>query len=170
MKTTAFVGSINKGSARLLISEQADKQIDVKLSTLAEYIKEPIEEEDILEITISKKEDVIHARKLFKATHQERLVCSPAKEQAFWEAANYVMPQHQQERLHELLEKNTEGILTESEREELNVLIEECERRTLAKAEAIDRLLLYDKAQLSRNTETMGSLGRSPTALLVSLK
>jgi len=93
-----------------------------------------------------KEEDVIHARKLFKAAHQQH--CSPAEEQALWQAANYVMQKHQQERLHELLEKNTEGILTGSERKELNILIEECEQRTLAKAEAIDRLLLYGKAKL----------------------
>ena len=55
-------------------------------------------------------------------------------------AANYIMPTEQQERMQELLEKNSEGQLTPAENDELDNLIDEYERRTMEKAEALVKL------------------------------
>ena len=55
-------------------------------------------------------------------------------------AANYIMPTEQQERMQELLEKNSEGQLTPAENDELDNLIDEYERRTMEKAEAVVKL------------------------------
>ena len=52
-------------------------------------------------------------------------------------AANYIMPTEQQEQMQELLEKNSEGQLTPAENDELDNLIDEYERRTMEKAEAL---------------------------------
>ena len=59
---------------------------------------------------------------------------------ALWRAANYVMPKQQQDQMQELLEKNSEGQLTEND--ELDALIDEYERRTMEKAEALVKLNL----------------------------
>jgi len=56
---------------------------------------------------------------------------------ALLRAANYLMPEQQENRMHELLEKNSEGQLTPAENDELNRLIDEYEQRTMEKAEAL---------------------------------
>ncbi len=55
-------------------------------------------------------------------------------------AANYIMPTEQQEQMQELLEKNSEGQFTPAENDELDNLIDEYERRTMEKAEALVKL------------------------------
>jgi len=59
---------------------------------------------------------------------------------ALLQAANYLMPKQQENRMHELLDKNSEGQLTPAENDELDKLIDEYERRTIEKAEALVKL------------------------------
>ncbi|MBC8234336.1 hypothetical protein H8E77_32710 [bacterium] len=61
---------------------------------------------------------------------------------ALLQAANYLMPKQQENRMHELLDKNSEGQLTPAENNELDSLIDEYERRTIAKAEALVQINL----------------------------
>ena len=59
---------------------------------------------------------------------------------AILQAANYLMPKQQENRMHELLDKNSEGQLTPAENDELDKLIDEYERRTIEKSEALVKL------------------------------
>ena len=59
MKTIAFLDQINNGYALLLLGEDEEEAIDVKLYTLAQYIEEPLKEGDVLEIIFSKEREVI---------------------------------------------------------------------------------------------------------------
>lgn len=68
MKTTAFLDQINNGYALLLLGEDEEETLDVKLSTLAEYISEPVKEGDVLEIILSKEREVIRASKMVEET------------------------------------------------------------------------------------------------------
>jgi len=72
---------------------------------------------------------------------------SPANEDALKKAAEYMMPEAQQERLHVLLDKNNEGELTLIEHQELKGLIAEYEERMLQKAEARVRLMLLNASK-----------------------
>ena len=73
-------------------------------------------------------------RYITKSVDNERL--------ALLQAANYLMPIQQEARMRELLEKNSEGQLTPAENDELDNLIDEYERRTMEKAEALVKLKL----------------------------
>ena len=53
MKTTAFLDGINNGYALLLLGEDEEETLDVKLSTLAQYISGSLKEGDVLEIILS---------------------------------------------------------------------------------------------------------------------
>jgi hypothetical protein len=64
LKTRAFVGPMNNGYARLLIGEKEEERMDVKVDLLTQCLQEPVEEQDILEITLSPEREVIAARKL----------------------------------------------------------------------------------------------------------
>ena len=68
MKTTAFLDQINNGYALLLLGDDEEETLDVKLSTLAEYISGPLKEGDVLEIILSKENIVISASKLVEET------------------------------------------------------------------------------------------------------
>ena len=68
MKTTAFLDQINNGYAFLLLGEDEEEALDVKLSTLAQYISEPVKEGDVLEIIFSKNREVVGAFKLVEET------------------------------------------------------------------------------------------------------
>ena len=68
MKTTAFLDQINNGYALLLLGEDEEEAIDVKLHILAQYIEEPLKEGDVLEIIFSKEWEVIGASKLVEET------------------------------------------------------------------------------------------------------
>lgn len=68
MKTTAFLDQINNGYALLLLGEDEEETLDVKLSTLAEYISEPVKEGDVLEIILSEEREVIGAYKMVEET------------------------------------------------------------------------------------------------------
>ena len=68
MKTTAFLDQINNGYAFLLIGEDEEEALDVKLSILAQYISEPLKEGDVLEIILSEEQKVIGASKLVEET------------------------------------------------------------------------------------------------------
>lgn len=68
MKTTAFLDQINNGYALLLLGEDEEETLDVKLSTLAQYISETLKEGDVLEIVLSKDSEVIGASKLVEET------------------------------------------------------------------------------------------------------
>jgi len=72
MKTTAFVGPINNGYVLLLLGEDEDEQMDVKLETLAKYMQEPVKEEDFLEIILSSEKEIIHVRKLVEETKKRK--------------------------------------------------------------------------------------------------
>ena len=64
MKTTAFLDGINNGYALLLLGEDEEETLDVKLSTLAQYISGSLKEGDVLEIILSNEQQVIGAPKL----------------------------------------------------------------------------------------------------------
>ena len=68
MKTTAFLDQINNGYALLLLGEDEEETIDVKLSTLDQYISEPLKEGDVLEIILSNGQEVVGASKLIEET------------------------------------------------------------------------------------------------------
>jgi len=68
MKTTAFLDQINNGYALLLLGENEEETLDVKLSTLAQYISEPVKEGDVLEIIFSKEREVVGASKMIEET------------------------------------------------------------------------------------------------------
>ncbi len=68
MKTTAFLDQINSGYALLLLGEDEEEAIDVKLSTLAQYIFGDLKEGDVLEIILSEEGEVIGASKLVEET------------------------------------------------------------------------------------------------------
>ncbi|MBC8235631.1 DUF3006 family protein, partial [bacterium] len=70
MKTTAFLDGINNGYALLLLGEDEEETLDVKLSTLAQYISEPLKEGDVLEIILSNEQQVIGASKLVEETER----------------------------------------------------------------------------------------------------
>jgi len=72
---------------------------------------------------------------------------SPANEDALKKAAEYMMPEAQQKRLHALLDKNNEETLTLIEHRELKGLISEYEERMLQKAEARVRLVLLNASK-----------------------
>ena len=64
MKMRAFVGPIENGYARLLIGEKEEERRDVKAEVLDRCLGETVQEQDILEITLSSEKEVIAARKL----------------------------------------------------------------------------------------------------------
>ena len=64
MKIRAFVGPVNNGYVRLLLGEKEEERMDVKVGLLTECLQEPVEEEDILEITLSPEGNIVAARKL----------------------------------------------------------------------------------------------------------
>jgi len=68
MRTTAFLDQINNGYALLLLGEDEEETLDVKLSTFAQYISEPLKEGDVLEVILSKNREVIGASKLVEET------------------------------------------------------------------------------------------------------
>ena len=68
MKTTAFLDQINNGYALLLLGEDEEEVLDVKLSNLAQYISETLKEGDVLEIIFSNGQEVIGASKLVEET------------------------------------------------------------------------------------------------------
>ena len=68
MKTTAFLDGINNGYALLLLGEDEEETLDVKLSTLAQYISGSLKEGDVLEIILSNEQQVIGASKLVEET------------------------------------------------------------------------------------------------------
>ena len=70
MKTTAFLEQINNGYALLLLGEDEEEEIDVRLYTLAQYIEEPLKEGDVLEIIFSKEREIIGASKLVEETER----------------------------------------------------------------------------------------------------
>jgi len=70
MKTRAFLDAINNGYARMLLSEDGREQMDVLLTTLNEYIESPLQEGDILELTLSEQREVVNARKLVEETEK----------------------------------------------------------------------------------------------------
>ena len=80
------------------------------------------------------EEEKLPIRYITKSVDNERL--------ALLQAANYFMPKQQEDRMHQLLAQNSEGQLTPAESDELDNLIDEYERRTLAKAEALVKLKL----------------------------
>jgi len=55
-------------------------------------------------------------------------------------AITYRFPNEKQERLDELIDKNNAGTITKAERNELAELVEEFDRKTLEKAQAMYRL------------------------------
>ena len=59
---------------------------------------------------------------------------------AFRRAASAIMPKSRQRQLHTLLERNTEGMLTDNGRKKLNLLVEEYEEGTLVKSRALVQL------------------------------
>ena len=64
MKRRAFVGPMNNGYARLLIGEKEEERMDVKIEVLNRCLGEPVQEQDILEVTFSPEKEVIAAHKL----------------------------------------------------------------------------------------------------------
>lgn len=88
----------------------------------------------IEEVKVEEIEAKLPTRYITKSVDNERL--------ALLIAANYLMPRQQENRMHELLEKNSEGQLTPAENDELDNLIDEYERRTMEKAEALVKLNL----------------------------
>ncbi len=76
--------------------------------------------------------------------------------EAWRAAATYRVPLVQQHRLDHLLDKQNAGTLMDLEREELHALLEEVERRTAAKAEAMHRLALlgeHEFLQIVKDTQ-----------------
>lgn len=63
-------------------------------------------------------------------------------------AAAYRFSSDQQRRLDDLLDRQNAGHLTEPEQEELHTLLDEVERRNVAKAEAMHRLALLGEHEL----------------------
>ena len=74
MKAVASLDAINNGYARLLYGEEEREQVDVPLTTLQKYIKEPIEEAIVLELTFSNSGEVVNARKLVEETEKRRRI------------------------------------------------------------------------------------------------
>jgi hypothetical protein len=72
MKTTAFLDGINNGYALLLLGEDEEETLDVKLSTLAQYISETLKEGDVLEIVLSNGRELIGASRLVEETEKGR--------------------------------------------------------------------------------------------------
>jgi len=70
MKTTAFLDGINNGYALLLLGEDEEETLDVKLSTLAQHISGTLKEGNVLEIVLSKDREVIGASKLVEETER----------------------------------------------------------------------------------------------------
>jgi len=70
MKTTAFLDQINNGYALLLLGEDEEETLDVKLSTLAQYISETLKEGDVLEIVLSNGRELIGASRLVEETER----------------------------------------------------------------------------------------------------
>jgi len=86
----------------------------------------------IEEVAVEETEERLPTRYITKSVDNKHL--------ALWRAANYIMPEQQQDRMQELLEKNSEEQLTPEENDELDELIDEYERRTMEKAEALVKL------------------------------
>jgi len=72
LKTRAFVGPVNNGYVRLLLGEKEEERVDVKVALLTEYLQRPVEEEDILEITLSTEGNIVAARKLPEESERYR--------------------------------------------------------------------------------------------------
>jgi hypothetical protein len=72
MKTRAFVDAMNSGYARLLVGEKEEERMDVKVALLNQCLGEPVEEGEILEITLSEKKELIAACKLLEETERTR--------------------------------------------------------------------------------------------------
>ena len=72
MKTAACLDAINNGYARLVYGEGGKERIDVRLTTLAKFIPERLEEGEILELTFSDSKEVVDARRLVEETEMRR--------------------------------------------------------------------------------------------------
>jgi len=72
MKTTACLDAINNGYARLVYGEIGDEQLDVRLTTLAKYIPENLEEGEILELTLSDSKEIVNAKRMVEETEKRR--------------------------------------------------------------------------------------------------
>jgi len=55
-----------------LYGENEEEEMDIRLETLAKYIPEPIREGDVLEVTFSNENQVIHARKLVEEMQRRK--------------------------------------------------------------------------------------------------
>jgi hypothetical protein len=73
MKSMVCVDAINNAWARLVFDEPEEKEIEVHLGTLYQYIKDEIRPEDFLEITFaSDQETIIGAQKLVEETQKRK--------------------------------------------------------------------------------------------------
>ena len=72
MKSIGCIDQINNGYALLLYGENEEEEMDIRLETLAKYIPEPIREGDVLEVTFSNENQVIHARKLVEEMQRRK--------------------------------------------------------------------------------------------------
>ena len=82
----------------------------------------------------------------FKALRQRM---ASLKEKVARCAESYQLPPKQQERLRELLDKNKEGLIVPEEEKELDVLLDELDRRNLLLADEIQKLAHQLEGEIS---------------------
>jgi hypothetical protein len=153
MKKMAFVGPINNGWALLTFGEMEEEMMDVRLATLSQFIDGEVYEEDFLELTFAEDEKtLIGARKLVEETRQRKQEAIAQRNRLLYGISRgpneEQLPDKTQQRLHFLMEKNTDDTITEEEVSELEELVKETQTLMLQNTETLARVIrpdLFDK-------------------------